>query len=99
MWHVLHFRKEKTVHFLALAVSLIPGHAVAQVDSRWPLTMEAQVHNWVSPCGICGGQSDTGTGFLRNKKSTIYFFMLQLSYSVMFCPVSVLFSATHCHSA
>jgi hypothetical protein len=32
---------------------------MAQAVSSRPLTAEARV----SPCGICGGRSDTGTGF------------------------------------
>jgi hypothetical protein len=32
---------------------------MCQAVSRRPLTAEARV----SPCGICGGQSGTGTGF------------------------------------
>jgi hypothetical protein len=32
------------------------------VSSR-PPTAEAQVRSRVSPCGICGGLSGTGTGF------------------------------------
>jgi hypothetical protein len=39
------------------------GRAVAQAVSRRPLTAEALVRSRVSPCGICGGQSGTGTGF------------------------------------
>jgi hypothetical protein len=38
---------------------------MAQVVSRRPLTAEARVRARVNPCGICGGQSGTGTGLLR----------------------------------
>jgi hypothetical protein len=34
-----------------------------QVVSRRPVIAEARVRTRVNPCGICGGQSDTGTGF------------------------------------
>jgi hypothetical protein len=36
---------------------------MAQAVSRRPLTAEARVRYRASPCGICGGQSGTGTGF------------------------------------
>jgi hypothetical protein len=36
---------------------------MAQAVSRRPLTAEARVRSRVSPCGVCGGQSGTGTGF------------------------------------
>jgi hypothetical protein len=36
---------------------------MAQVVSRRAHTAEAWVLAWVNPCGICGGQSGTGTGF------------------------------------
>jgi hypothetical protein len=42
---------------------LPPGRAMAQAVSRLPLTTEARVRSQVSPCGICGGRSGTGTGF------------------------------------
>jgi hypothetical protein len=43
---------------------LEPGRAVAQAVRRWLPTAAA----WVrvrAPCGVCGGQSGTGAGFLR----------------------------------
>jgi hypothetical protein len=38
-------------------------HAMVQADNRRPLTPESQVHTHVNLCGICGGQSGTGTDF------------------------------------
>jgi hypothetical protein len=39
------------------------GRAMAQAVSRQPPTAEALVRSRFSLCGICGGQSGTGTGF------------------------------------
>jgi hypothetical protein len=39
---------------------------MAQAVSRQPLTAEARVRSRISPCGICGAQSDIGTGFSPN---------------------------------
>jgi hypothetical protein len=36
---------------------------MVQAVSRRPLTAEARVRSRDSPCGICGGQSGTGTDF------------------------------------
>jgi hypothetical protein len=38
---------------------------MAQAVSCRPLTAESTVRALVNPCGICDGQSGTGTGFLR----------------------------------
>jgi hypothetical protein len=44
---------------------------MAQVVSRRPPTAEARFRAWVNPCGICGGQSGTGTGF--SPSSSVFF--------------------------
>jgi hypothetical protein len=36
---------------------------MAQAVSRQPLMVEARFRAQVGPCGICGVQSGTGTGF------------------------------------
>jgi hypothetical protein len=38
---------------------------MAQAVSRWLPTAAARVRAWVWSCGICGGQSGAGAGFLR----------------------------------
>jgi hypothetical protein len=39
------------------------GYAIAQAVTRRLLTAETRISAQVSPCGICGWQSGTGTGF------------------------------------
>jgi hypothetical protein len=41
------------------------GRTIAQAVSRWLPTAAARVRARVRLCGICGGQSGTGAGFLR----------------------------------
>jgi hypothetical protein len=41
------------------------GRAIAQEVSRWLPTAAARARAWVWPCGICGGKSGAGAGFLR----------------------------------
>jgi hypothetical protein len=45
-------------------VSAATGRAVDQAVRRWLPTAAARVHV-PAACGICGGQSGTGAGFLR----------------------------------
>jgi hypothetical protein len=41
------------------------GRAIVQAVSRWYPTAAARVRSQVRSCGICGGQSGIGAGFLR----------------------------------
>jgi hypothetical protein len=56
-------------------IQYLLGRAMAQAVSRRSLTVEARVRARVNPCGICGGQSGTGTGFLR-----VLWFSLSISF-------------------
>jgi hypothetical protein len=46
-------------------VTAYSGHAIAQAVSRRLPTAAARDRSQVTSCGICGGQSGTGAGFLR----------------------------------
>ena len=52
-----------TLRIIYIYLIMIEGRAMAQAVSRRSLTVKARVRSRVSPCGICGGQSGTGTGF------------------------------------
>jgi hypothetical protein len=41
------------------------GRTIAQAVSRWLPTAAARIRARVWSCGICGGQSGAGAGFLR----------------------------------
>jgi hypothetical protein len=47
------------------SVSMLVGRAIAQEVSHRLCTAAARIQGRVRSCGICGGQSGTGAGFLR----------------------------------
>jgi hypothetical protein len=56
--------QQRNNEHLGVAVRLWSGHAIAEAVSRWLFTAAARVRAQVRSCGICGGQSGTGAGFL-----------------------------------
>ena len=55
--------RTESLNTIQTVVSPKPGHDVAQAQSRRSLTVDARVRSQFSPCEICVGQSDNGTGF------------------------------------
>jgi hypothetical protein len=53
------------LQWLVTGLLAVLGRAIAQAVSRWFPTAAARVQSQVRSCGICGGQSVTGAGFLR----------------------------------
>ena len=51
------------MHTAVTPGAAIVDPAMAQAASRRSRTAEAVVRSQVSPCGICGGQSDSETGY------------------------------------
>ena len=49
-----------------ISIAHVRGCAMKHTDTHWPLTTKAQVQSQASLCGICSGQSCTGTGFPTN---------------------------------
>jgi hypothetical protein len=55
--------RTESLGIIHTVVSPKPDHVVAQAGSRRSLTADARVRSQFSPCEMCVGQSDNGTGF------------------------------------
>jgi hypothetical protein len=81
-----HVWNELSINIRACSTSLNEEsvnscHAVCQVISHWPITVEAWSHFPASPHGIYGGQSDTWTGF----SSRFLVFPVSIIHSFIYC--------------
>jgi hypothetical protein len=54
---------------------------MAQAVCHRPLTADAWVCTPVSPCGICGGQNGTGTGFSPSSSVFAYHSAVALTHA------------------
>jgi len=67
LWLVLHeLFKYVIVNIIntIITITIIVGRAIVESLSCRLLTAEARILSQGSPCRICGGQSNSGTGFL-----------------------------------
>jgi hypothetical protein len=58
------------------------GRAISQAVSRRLLTVAVPIRSYVTSCGICGGQSGTGAGFLL----VLQFLLPKLMCSILISP-------------
>jgi hypothetical protein len=56
-----YVRGHSQIECLMLISEIHRGRVMAQTVSRRPHAAETRVHALISPCGICGGPSGTGT--------------------------------------
>jgi hypothetical protein len=61
------FPENSINHLIFVTVKYGPCHGSGRYSP--PLTTDARIRARVNPCGICGGQSDTGTGYFSQSYS------------------------------
>jgi hypothetical protein len=77
--------------------TLCIDHIITQAISRWSLAAETQVRARVNLCGICGGQSGTGTGFPPSKSVSLSASFQHLSTLIYLLPMLSAIALTEHH--